>query len=361
MRLPRYTTIGVYYNYGDTNLNLDLQYINNNKNYDISVNYTNIYGGIGINKARDPLYGSINNDRRQCNDVPVMIDCINNDDEICKIKNSCISGKCPYYADGCSNNLERFFAYINIINGMMTKYNYDHKSDYQHITKVIIKGLPKKTGLCESLIAAKLFPYLIDIISPINGSLCTNNKCSVNDDGLYLCSNIGVLNDDDNIHNTNISYNTIDNLHNIKQCYDDKNGFDMSAALSNDICEHRAGCMEKCAANHDRAMNTAYYLYKNKPIELINYLKTDNTIRNIIKSGTMPIFGLQNRNDIACINGSSCGNYAGFGVWDWDKLEEFLGLFYNEFKVTTNSLAIPIYPREIALYDWIYVPDAWTK
>ena len=43
-----------------------------------------------------------------------------------------------------------------------------------------------------------------------------------------------------------------------------------------------------------------------------------------------------------------CGTFDGFGDWDWDKFESFLGLFCKKYNV-----------KEIGVYEWQFVPPQW--
>lgn len=85
--------------------------------------------------------------------------------------------------------------------------------------------------------------------------------------------------------------------------------------------------------------------------------------KNVQEAGVCPLFSIEHFHTIAdystCVQDAFgdtgfCGTFDGFGSWDWDKFEEFMTLYAQEFMVTGNG-GVP----EIGVYEWQFVPPQW--
>jgi hypothetical protein len=239
---------------------------------------------------------------------------------------------CLNYPPGCPNNLEQAMSYIGDIN-ILAK-----KAGLRPITTIAFDGedfahySADKYGMAQAWQAAKEFAPDVNEIGYAKGP-------STNQDDIK----------------TNAAY---PELYWIGELKPTDNGIGVGCS----------GCQANAAANNKlpgctNCVNSIYQQFKNKPREMLNAFKSllEPYRQNVASAGCCPLFSIEHyhygpnpaAND--CIqsdyySSGFCGTFDGFGDWDWDKFEQFMILYSNEFNA-----------KEIGVYEWQFVPKQWRN
>lgn len=407
--LPPYTAIGIlgYIDPKDSDYALVYQ----NTKYNINVDYRNIVGGFGSTKVQNPNYGKCNMTATCSDDFNSLPCTLSNYKEVCPLKtpNACYKNSCISYANGCPSDIEQFLAYINIINYIVA-VNNSKGSNYQMVTRIIFDGESLSNygndygAICQLVQAAKLFPYLSDLINPAPenqyNTNCKNDLdngyCAFILNGKAICPNIGVISHIDNSvdYNSSFEYSElywIGELNNCackQSCKFTDSCTDLATAVANGCCDPSDSlkdCKAKCNSCYNNCRTgTVYQQFLNNPTGLLNYFKSTNMYNKAYSNfqfpGSIPAFSIENiggakmtdqniciqklfgrvpstlMNDNTIGNPTACGTFNGFGSWSWDAFEQYMDLFYSDYLQTTGNKIL-----EINVYEYQFIPILWLS
>lgn len=411
--LPSYTQVGIvgYINPLDANYNLTYY----NDDYKLNLDYRYIFGGYGSYKSTDSRYGLCGKYGFDCPKTASVSDCTSeNENNVCPLKTpgSCIDNTCSNFSYACPNTMEQFMAQINIINYMVALNNSTSANKCQMITKVIFDSdsfgeyYNNQETICQLVQAAKLFPYLTDLINPTNpegNTECINDPqygyCTFTDSNDQpVCPNINVIT---NINN-NVDYNSsfeysklywigeLDGCSCNQKCKFKDSCPTIKVAKENGCClksDTDVECYAKCASCYSNCrLNSIYTKYINNPLGLLNKLKEMGVYNPVLYKSfyknKIPAFSIeniggvtfdnsnlciqklfgrlpQNMNDnVSSEKDTACGTFNGFGSWDWSKFEDFMDLFYNDVLVASGNKA---QLNEMCIYEWQFIPFTWLS
>ena len=236
---------------------------------------------------------------------------------------------CLNYPPGCPNNLEQGMQYIGDINKIAKS------KGLRPITTVAFDGEDfahygaDKYGMAQAWQASKQFAPDVNEIGYAKGP------------GTNPADNM-----------TNAAYPELYWIGELKPT-DNGIGVGCSGCKANDDNNNKQpGCMN--------CVKAIYQQFKNDPQGMLNAFKPllNAQRKNVSSPGCCPLFSIEhyhfgpsNPNDCIQLDYYSsgfCGTFDGFGNWDWDKFEQFMILYSNEFNA-----------KEIGVYEWQFVPKQW--